>query len=534
MATTLNFKNLIDVPEWRPMSVAPSASIDGQCLCSDLRNDVSANPYIWKLATTSTFEKYFPSNDEWVTPLAFTAVGGSIAAGAGIVFCPSHGPSGLVGGTPTTTSFTFAALPNSASIGINQLATQGDSIGYRIRVKANGAGHSGVTEERLVVANTAGTNPIVYLDSALSFTPTVTDSYELLSGRIYILGAGTTAAGFWKAYDIATQSISGNLSIVNLSATIGTDFNSIMMDELYTPYNRQPGEGLVSGGSTYNGVLYNCIKATAVGGTTITGSGMPAILANEFRNFQVRIVQDATNPTAVGQRRKITSHTAGVNGVFTVPAWTVNPSTAARFVVELNNDLIIWTNAVVTTYSYAAGGFAANAAWSTAAIAGGATQYANSGAAMGAGCCGEMAFSIVPDIARSSTNSHIYRFRGAGTTTLEEFDIAAGVNGVWTTISNYGGMLNTNLTTGTCSNPDAATNLGRYFYINVNGSQRMLRFDMLNRTLTPWAYLRFGQGTAVTGNKISTCTFIDGTTKVSLIYMLRNSGIELFNCLLQR
>ena len=534
MTTTLNFKNKIDLPEWRPLAsanVLPAAATPS-AVAWDLRNDITQDPYFYKLTAATTIEKYSTVSDEWSIPLTATLTAGGVAAGSGMIFVPSHGPAGLVGGTPTTTSFTLATLPNAASVGVNQLANRGDGVGYKIRIYANGTGNSGKCEEKTIVANTGGTTPVITLDSALSFLPTTTDHYEMLSGRIYILGSGTTAAGFFKAWDVATNSISGNLSVTNLSATIGVDFCAIAMDEMYVPYNQKPGDGLVVGGATYNATLNQAIQATAVAATTITGSGMPAgLTANEYKNFQVRIVEDTVNPTAVGQRRKITSHTSGATGVFTVPTWTVNPSTSAKFVIELNNDLMLWTNSAVVTYSYAAGGFAADANWSTAAISGGGVQYANPGTAMGAGCVAAMSFSIVVDVARNARHSFIYRFRGAASVTLEVFDIAANT---WATIASYGGITNTTLTTGTSMAHDPATNKGMYFYLNENGTQRNKRFDMLNRNLEPWCYFRGTQGAAITGQRLMTSTFIDGATKVAQAYMLRSSGVEFYNCLIQR
>ena len=55
------------------------------------------------------------------------------------------------------------------------------------------------------------------------------------------------------------------------------------------------------------------LSATAIGASSITGQatgGDATLLANEYRNFQIRVVADLTNKTAVGQRRIITSHTA--------------------------------------------------------------------------------------------------------------------------------------------------------------------------------------------------------------------------------
>ena len=275
MTTTLNFKDKIDLPEWRPLSSAILATAAGHCLAHDLRNTIKEqNPHIWCLQALTYINRYLSKNDAWIEGTAFTTMGGAIGLGTMLMFCPSHGPSGTINGTPTTTSFTLAALPNSASVLANQLADAGGGVGFKIRVIGNGAGGSGKVEERFIVGNSAGTTPIVTLDTALTFTPQTTDSYEILSGRLYIITTGTTAAGYLKAFDVATMSISGNLTITNLAATIGTDSAAVMLDEQYVPYNRRSGEGFLgidtTDASHPDGAL-KCLTATGSAAETLTG-----------------------------------------------------------------------------------------------------------------------------------------------------------------------------------------------------------------------------------------------------------------------
>jgi hypothetical protein len=532
MTTTLAFKDKIDLPEWRPLAIAPTTSAVGECLAFDLRNNNEADPWIYQQAGTTTIERYHKANDEWMTSAAFTAVGVTPAAGSGMIFVPSHGPAGAVGGTPTTTSFTLAALPNSASVAANALANRGDGVGFRIRVINNKATTgAGLTEERTIIANTSGATPVVVLDSPLSGIPSASgDTYEILSGRVYILSSGTTAAGYWKAWDVATQTISGNLNTTNLSATIGTDFGAVALDERYVPYDRKPGEGFIPGGATYNAAsTLNCIQATASGATTLTGSGMPAALTtNEYTNFNVHIVEDVTTPASVNQRVRIASHTSGASGIFTVASWPVaTPSSSAKFVIENNNDFLLWTNGSTNTYRYVAGGYAADGNWNT-------TSYAVSPAAHGAGVMAEQCFSIEPDISRNTRHSHIVWFRGNSTVTAYVFDIANGSTGTWSATLAYANQDSTTFTTGTCSALDPAANQGRYLYISVNGTQRFKRFDMLNRVMETWCYLRYAASTAYVGGKVATYNYTDGTTKVGFLMSMRTTLSECFNCLLQR
>jgi len=391
----------------------------------------------------------------------------------------------------------------------------------------NAAGGSGLTEERLIIANTAGTTPTITLNAALSFTPASGSGYEILSGRLFMLSAGTLAAGMWRVYDVATNSYLANLATANLPATIGTDSAFVSLSELHVPHNRRPGEGFLVGTGTYNGGALNCLVATASAATSITGQstgGDAGVLANEYRNFQIRIVEDTAVPTAVGQRRNISSHTAGASPVYTVPTWTVTPSATAKFVIENNGDrILLWTSAVATTFTYV---IAANA-WDAG------TTFANKTTAIGAGVSAEQSFAIVPDIGKNARHSHIYVIRGAASNAIDLFDIAGAATGSWSENIVYGNR-NQVFTTGTETAYDAATMGGRYFYINVNGTQRFARFDMLNRMLEQWCFLRFTQSTAVVGDKMATTTYFDGTTKVSLVYAMGNTLNLFFQCLIQR
>lgn len=520
---TLGFKDAIDIPEWRPLAVAPNASAAGGCLISDLRNSEDRHPQIFQLATAAILNSYHVKNDGW-SFVGSPALTGTFGAGAGGIFMPARGPRGTIAAGATTTKITLTtALP--ASIGTNQLAGRGDGIGFKIRIIGNAAGSSGKTEERYIVANTSGTTPTLYLDSALSFTPASGDAYEFLSGRVYLLSAGTLAAGVWKYYDVLTNSFSGNLATTNLPATISTDASFVGLDELYVPNDKSPGQG-----------FFGNLTATASAATTITGqaaSGDAAVLANEYRNFQIRIVQDTTTPTAVGQRRKITSHTAGSSAVYTVPTWTVTPSSNAIFVIENSNEILLWSSASTNTHCYAqdavAGGQSADT-WSTA-------TYAARGSAMGAGCSSFQSFGLsIPNASdpdKQARHSFIYSFRGGATTSLDLFDLAGASTGSWSNAITYN-SIGTTFTTGTCLIYDPVDNGGKHAYISVNGLQTFCRFNCYARSVNEWAQLRFPQGTAIVGGKMAFTTAVDGASKVGLVYALRNTAAELFNILVQR
>jgi hypothetical protein len=515
MPTTLNFKPLIDLPEWRPVANAPVVSGAGTQLVAGLRNNSDRGAYVYLLASATGLHAYDVEDDDWFQ-LGSPALAGTFGAGAGAVMMPSQGPRGTLAAGATTSSVVLnTALP--AAVAPNQLANKGNSNGFKIRIIGNSAGGSGKTEERYIIGNTGGTSPTLYLDSALSFTPAAGDAYEILSGRLFLLSAGTLAAGIWKYYDIATNSFSGNLATTNLPATVSTDSSFIGLDEGYVPFDANPGDG-------YFGLL----TATASAASTITGqaaSGDAAVLANEYRNFQIRIVQDTTNPTAVGQRRNIASHTAGPSAVYTVSSnWTVTPSASAIFVIENNGDrILLWSSASTSTFTY---NITANT-WDT-------TTFGVRPAAMGAGCMSCPSFFVRPDAAKQARHSYIFSFRGGNVATLDLFDIAGGANGLWTGGIAYGGSGGVLFTTGCTITPDPYTGNGRFAFINYNGGQRCLKFDVKNRVISPAFYMRYPQGTAAVGQRMATAMFVDGATKLVFILLQRMGGAELFEMAVQK
>jgi len=525
-----NFRDAIDLPQWRSIANAISGNAAGSYMAYDMRGDKSCHPLTYYLLSSSVLQTYNQKNNEWVQ-LASPGLAGTFGVGAAAIFHPSQGPRGTLASATTTTVTLTTALP--AAVGINQLANRGDGQGFRIRIVGNHAAGAGKTEEAYIIGNTSGTTPVITLDRTLSFTPASGDAYEIISGRVFLLGAGTTAAGTWKYYDIATNSYSGNLLTTNLPVTVGTDSCLVAMSEAYVPYTNVPGQGHVSGASNYSNsttspMAIPCLSATASAAATITGqsaAGDAAVRTNQYRNFQIRIVEDTGTPTAAGQRRNITSHTAGASAVYTVPAWTVQPSATAKFVIEPNDDLILlWSSAVVTTFTYSISGNAWDAS----------TTFASRGSAVGAGCKAELAFGIT-DPTGNVNNGMIYSLRG-GSSSMDVLDITAGTNGVWANAVTYGG-LTASFSSGSAESYDPLTNQGRYIYLNQNASQRNYRFDMLNRVLEPWAFLNFAQGGTTSVGERSFCIFYfdpSSTARLSQWAQVRNSTVEAWSTVIQR
>ena len=120
----------------------------------------------------------------------------------------------------------------------------------------------------------------------------------------------------------------------------------------------------ITGGSA-NGSTWAISRSQTVASTamdcydvSITGQatgGDAGVLANEFRNHQIRIVEDTANPTSVGQKRRIGFHSAGPSPKYMLTAqWTVTPSSTAKYVIENWEDclLINETNATTGFHTY--------------------------------------------------------------------------------------------------------------------------------------------------------------------------------------
>jgi hypothetical protein len=406
------------------------------------------------------------------------------------------------------------------------LANRGGSgeYGFKLRITDTVAGK---TEERFIVANTGGTTPVIQVDNPFTFTPSTGARYEFLSGRVMMLGAGTLAATSWRSFEVATNALA-SLGNTNLPATIGTDSNAIALDEQYTPYNCEPGEGMVKGAFTYdnNVVERKALAATASGASTLTGQatlGDAVVVANEYRNFQIRIVQDLVNPTAVGQRRIIASHTAGPSAVYTLgTAWAVQPSSSAKFVIEQPNLILLRSTATTTVYTYNYTDAAINNGTNSIAANAWSTTYF--GVAPAAGAVGGLwvqSFGIQPDPARNARQSVCYFFRGGATATLDTLDIAGSITGTWAGAVVYDGANAVGTGTTGCYSPYGQE--GRMFYMNIYAASavnQIYRFDVENRVLSPFTPTDFLQaGTAALGGRMAAYAAIDGTDKYDVVLL---------------
>jgi hypothetical protein len=522
MANT--FKKVIDTLVWRQVAPAPNAHSAGTALASDLRGDLSRNPFVYQLASNTVLNRFNIVTKAW-SFVQSPALAGTFAVGATMAFAPSLGLVGTIAAGATTTSVVLStALPTA--VGLNMLANRGGSgeYGFKLRIIDTTAGK---TAERYIVGNTLGTTPTINVLSSFGFTPASGSRYEIIAGRVFMLGAGTLASNIWRSFEVASNTLSTGLSTTNLPATIATDSAIMVLDEQFVPYNCSPGDGMIKGAYNYDtGVVSRyALTATAAGASTLTGQatlGDAVVAVNEYRNFQIRIVEDTTTPTAVGQRRIIASHTVGASPVYTLgTAWTVQPSATAKYVIELPNLMLARSSATTTVYTYNYGDATVNngtnsiasAAWST-------TYFGAASAANASGGVWAPSFGIQPDVARNARQSFCYFFRG-GAATLDVLDIAGSITGTWTSAITYDGSVA--LTVGTTGAYAPFENEGRMFYMNIytaSAVSQMYRFDVQNRVLSPYAPTDFLQsGTAAAGGRLATYAALDGTDTYDVVLL---------------
>lgn len=519
------FKQVIDRQMWVQVTPALAASAAAQGFASDLRNDNTRNPFVYQLSSNTVLDRYNIISKSWQRVSATPLTAGTYGAGATSWFAPSFGAVGTIAAGATTTSVTLSTALGTAA-GANMLANRGGSgqFGFRLRIIDTTAGK---TEERWITANTASATPQIWVDAPFSFTPATGARYELLCGRLFMLGSGLLAAGAFRSFECASNTFA-NRTITNLPATLTTDSAAIVLDELHVPAANAPGEGMVKGATLYDTGL-NALLATASGASTITGQatlGDAVVAANEYRNFQIRIVADPTTPGSVGQRRIIASHTAGPSAVYTLgTSWTTQPSSSARFVIEQPNLVILRTTANTTTYTYNyTDATVNNGTNSIAADAWSTTYFGTAPAANGAGCLWAPSWGIAIDAGRVARHSFNYFFRGGGLATLDVLDIAGSITGTWTGAITYDGApVTLSFTTGTTGAPSPFANGGRYTYVNLYTASTLsmiFRFDALNRVFSPSVATDFIQaGTAAVGSRMAAYAVIDGTDKYDCVLL---------------
>jgi hypothetical protein len=270
------------------------------------------------------------------------------------------------------------------------------------------------------------------------------------------------------------------------------------------------------------GVLAAFATGTATAGSTTTlTDGAKAWGTNQWTNYQVRI----TGGTGAGQVRAIASNTATVLTVG-VP-FTVTPDATSAYVVEGLDDVIYFIGNNATAlfrYNIAGGGAGAPGVAGTTAATW--TTLTVRPATSGVGASLDWAYGVTDptwNLPGAFLNGRrIYSTRGNGSQTWDYYDIPTNA---WTTLTV--GRQGDTFSTGSGWMYDGLNSI----YGQKDASGRFFRFNLVTGDLDPWSTLVYAQGTGLAGNRVFYQEFVDGATRLGWVYQLRNTGTELFRCL---
>jgi hypothetical protein len=484
MTTTVNLKKLLHRKAWESCTSSPSATTAGGFVISD-KFDITNGIRAFLVAGVSSIWMYEGNEDAWLQ-LPNSGAAGTFAAGA----CGEYRGLGAMGGvfTQTATAGSTSTITTNRTI-VRSLA------GSRIRVIAGaGMGYDGTVEK-----NTLGANAVVTVTPASGVAFDATTQYQIFSGSLWFMNAGTAAVGF-SVYDVATNTWTAR-SVTGLPTAWGTDAKLISTI------------GAVSSIATGT--------ATSATSTTLSNSAK-AWNTNMWANYQVRI----TDGTGKGQIRVISSNT-GV-ALTVAAAWTVTPDATSVYSIEGNHDCFyLLGNNAVTLYKYVV----STNTWSTltpvAARAGAAAAGLSANWIESApGWDNETQVAHYLTTLYKQNGRYIYSFRGGATSTLDVYDIAANT---WVSGVAYGNQQET------FTGGSSAADIDGAIYITKEATGRVFSFEVDRNRLIPIAtnttQVALG-GTAVVGDKLFFLPYKDGPTTINYMYMLRHSGTELVRMLM--
>lgn len=117
---------------WRQVAPAPNAHAAAACLCSDLRSDLSRNPFAYQLASATVLNRYNIITKSW-SFVQSPALAGTFGVGAAMAFAPSFGLVGTLAAVSNTTSKVVLSTALPTAVGLNMLANRGGSGDFGIQ-----------------------------------------------------------------------------------------------------------------------------------------------------------------------------------------------------------------------------------------------------------------------------------------------------------------------------------------------------------------------------------------------------------------
>jgi len=245
--------------------------------------------------------------------------------------------------------------------------------------------------------------------------------------------------------------------------------------------------------------------ATGATGTTLVNSAKTWAV-DQWINFQIRI----TSGLGAGQTRTITDSDATS---VTVATWTITPNSTSVYSIEGNeNHIYLQGNNATAFYRY---NIAENT-WTTMAV------RVAPGLASSLHWISTQTNSLWTNESAILDGRRFYSFRGGATSTLDYYDIPSNT---WTNDIAYANKQET-FTTGTGYAYDSGN-----IYIKQNATNRCFKYSPSDNEITGFSTLLYTDGGALIGDKGFDISYEDGDTKLIYIYFLRNTGTELFRCL---
>lgn len=471
MATNKN-KLTLHRKEWQMMSPSGATAGDGVFMVKD---PLGERRSALQVAGTTAQYFYDTEEDSWQVLPSF-ALSGTFGAGA----C---GAWGLWSVTQTATGGSTTTVVYQGRFSTNLIGRE-----IKFMSGSNTNLRRTITAVSKVVGATTDTNTIT-LDSALPNAVVNTDTFQLNTGRYYVLCAGTLAATSFRSYDVFSGTMTSHTN-TGLPATWGTD-------------------GKMVGTPSYVGAF---ATGTATGATSTTISNSAKTwTTNQWSNYVVRI----TAGTGVGQVRYISSNTA--TQITVSSAWTVTPDTTSVYAIESNDDfLYLLGNNAVTMYRY---NITANT-WTTLSPT--AARSVTPALGMSANWVSKVPNLNWSDESNIQDGRYIYSFQGASGGALNRYDIALNT---WETVTylrageGFGGGTSYDFDNGRIYIQQG--NLGRFFYYDVFGNQ-----------LIPWNYDFYPQSTARAGDKMFTVSYNDGSgDTITWVYYIGNNLNILRRCM---
>lgn len=466
MTTTVNLRPILDRKQWEMCNYAPAITTVGSFVVSSNLQD----QYQFYVTSASTMYIYDPINDGWMLAPS-PALAGTFGAGS----CGARHPWG-----PRA----FATAGTTTTITTN-LNLQRSLKGYTVLLLAGPNAGTKAT----ILSNTTGVNSVITVSTPFGSVITTASEFVLLTGRVWVVNAGTVAAGSFKYYDVALNTWN-NATQTGLPATIGTDARLVVTPGWYDDFVL---------GTTTSATATTLVKSTA----TWT--------VNNFANFQVRI--DAG--TGAGQIRTITSNTATTLTVSS--AWTVTPDATSQFVIEGNSDYIYFMgNGAVTMYRYSISA----GTWTTLA-----PTVARTGAPV-AGMSGHWVYNVLDAAWNTESNYlngvYIYSFRGT-TAILDRYNIATNA---WESDIAHTPKTEVYPTGMSWAYADS------YIYAMIPATGRLIKYNIAEQRTEPCSQLWYAQSTVHIGDRMFDAVYTDGATTLRWLYYLTSNQTTLFRMLL--